>query len=552
VIEYQCPHCQRVLKVPEKFIGIEGACNYCGARLTIQADVVASPPGSAETGLGEGLHEQSRYDASLPGEAPAPESHSAHARQNLERLAKELESERIARLEADAAREVAEERVRHLERKMAETISQRSENALLRADLDRVEAKLAQSAREVQRLAEELEAARLTHGVEIIGPSEALSTVADASAGGSESGDPAGANAVAAHVGPRTTAGRPISRGGRLLPILTLVIVVVLLLAVSLWRPSTESLKTRIKPTLDMLRGKIASKGEPPMPVLPGGLDVAVSYLAPNAQSGQKGAPASDVPVLLIRQRLDRDVLNALFEEAGVPQDTWDAFADWYVLAAPDAPDARIFSKTDVPPDAPFADARVKLAALAERMGRDAFDARLLSAASFAPPEKWFESKSGKDGRVSFVDMEPGRYLVRRAPDLPRENWQPLEPNAANSPDIVTVSSGKTTKHTLHVEDTASLIRVEVVDADTAKRVAKAAITLTGDATDGKKVTVPASNDGAFTVDSKGIGYGSFKIECGALPKGYLSATDYTGIREVGVRLEPVVIRLSKKPPARR
>jgi hypothetical protein len=530
-----------VLKVPEKFIGIEGACNYCGARLTIQADVVASPPGSAETGPGEGLHEQSRYDASLPGEAPALESHSAHARQNLERLAKELESERIARLEADAAREVAEERVRHLERKVAETISQRSENALLRADLDRVEAKLAQSAREVQRLAEELEAARLTHGVEIIARSEALSTVADASAGGSESGGPAGANVVAAHVGPRTAAGRPISRGRRLVPILTLVIVVALLLAVSLWRPSTESLKTRIKPTLDMLRGKIASKGEPPMPVLPGGLDVTVSYLAPNAQSGQKEAPASDVPVLLIRQRLDRNLLNALFEEAGVPQHSWDAFADWYVLAVP-----------DVKPDAPFADARVKLAALEERMGRDAFDARLLSATSFAPPEKWFESKSGKNGRVSFVDMEPGRYLVRRAPDLPRENWQPLEPNAANSPDIVTVSSGKTSKHTLHVEDTASLIRGEVVDADTAKRVAKVTITLTGDVTGGKKVTVPASNDGAFTVDWKGIGYGSFKIECGALPKGYLSATDYTGIREAGVRLEPIVIRLSKKPPARR
>jgi hypothetical protein len=286
--------------------------------------------------------------------------------------------------------------------------------------------------------------------------------------------------------------------------------------------------------------------------MLPGGLDVTVSYPAPNVQSGQKEAPASDVPVLLIRQRLDRDVLNALFQEAGVPQESWDAFADWYLLAAPDAPAAKVFDKTDVPPDAPFADARVKLAALAERMGRDAFDARLLSATSFAPPEKWFESKSGKDGRVSFADVEPGRYLVRRAPDLPRENWRPLEPNAANSPDIVTVSSGETSKHTLHVEDTASLIRGEVVDADTAKRVAKVTITLTGDVTDGKKVTVPASNDGAFTVDSKGIGYGSFKIECGALPKGYLSATDYTGIREVGVRLEPIVIRLSKKPPARR
>lgn len=438
-----------MLKVPEKFIGVEGACNYCGARLTIQADVVASPPGSGEA---------------LPGEAPAPESHSAHARHDLERLAKELESERIARLEAEAAREVAEERVRHLERKVAETISHGSENALLRADLDRVEAKLAQSAREVQRLAEELEAARLTHDAR----PEAPSTLA--------------------HVGPRAAAGRPMSRGTRLVSVLAIVIVVALLLAVSLGRPSTESLRTRIMPILDMLRGKIASKDKPPIPVLPGGLDVAVSYPAPNAQSGHKEAPASDVTVLLIRQRLDLDLL----------------------------------------------------------------DARLLPATSFAPPEEWFESKSGKDGHVSFVDLEPGRYLVRRAPDMPRENRQPLEPNAANSPDIVTVSSRETAKHTLHVEDTASLIHGEVVDARTAKRVAKAIITLTGDATGGEKVAVPVSNDGSFTVDPKGIGYGSFKIECSGLPKGYLSATDYTGVREAGVRLDSIVIRLSRKPPARR
>ena len=48
VIEYQCPHCNRILKVPEKFIGLEGACSFCGTRLTIPADVVASEPADSE------------------------------------------------------------------------------------------------------------------------------------------------------------------------------------------------------------------------------------------------------------------------------------------------------------------------------------------------------------------------------------------------------------------------------------------------------------------------------------------------------------------------
>ena len=100
----------------------------------------------------------------------------------------------------------------------------------------------------------------------------------------------------------------------------------------------------------------------------------------------------------------------------------------------------------------------------------------------------------------------------------------------------------------LRLEDTASLPHGEVVDADTAKRLPRVALTLIGDATGGKKVVVTTGGDGTFDVKLSEIGYGAFKIECETLPKGYLSAVGYTGVREIGVPLEPIVIQLSKKP----
>ncbi|MCX5759229.1 MAG: hypothetical protein NTU83_12120, partial [Candidatus Hydrogenedentes bacterium] len=39
MIDVECPHCKRILKVSEKFIGAEGACKHCGGRLVIAANM---------------------------------------------------------------------------------------------------------------------------------------------------------------------------------------------------------------------------------------------------------------------------------------------------------------------------------------------------------------------------------------------------------------------------------------------------------------------------------------------------------------------------------
>lgn len=123
-----------------------------------------------------------------------------------------------------------------------------------------------------------------------------------------------------------------------------------------------------------------------------------------------------------------------------------------------------------------------------------------------------------------------------------------LDPATSESPDIVAARGVQQAEPTLRLEDTAGLPHGEVVDADTAKRLPGVALTLIGDATGGKKVAISTGSDGAFDVKPSEIGYGAFKIECETLPKGYLSAVNYTGVREIGVPIKPIVIQLSKKP----
>lgn len=40
MLEYQCPHCKAVLKVPERFVGSTGTCRKCKATITIEIEVV--------------------------------------------------------------------------------------------------------------------------------------------------------------------------------------------------------------------------------------------------------------------------------------------------------------------------------------------------------------------------------------------------------------------------------------------------------------------------------------------------------------------------------
>jgi hypothetical protein len=387
VIEYQCPHCNRILKVPEKFIGLEGACSFCGTRLTIPADVVASEPADPSSSTANG---------SLISGSPESAAHAAQTRLNTERLAKELEAERIARLEAEAAREVAEARILYLEKRVAEAIAEKSENVLSRAGVECMEAQLAQSRRDVQRLVKELEAER------------ALRMRAEAACGAVEKEvrsieqyadkGPQALRRTPIPVRPQTGPVRPATRARRFVSILILVLVVAFLLAVSLWRPSTESIRKIISPALEKISGKLP-------------------------------------------------------------------------------------------------------------------------------------------GPTKRDDASP----LQQADKL-------LDPATSESPDIVAARGVQQAEPTLRLEDTAGLPHGEVVDADTAKRLPGVALTLIGDATGGKKVAISTGSDGAFDVKPSEIGYGAFKIECETLPKGYLSAVNYTGVREIGVPIKPIVIQLSKKP----
>jgi len=166
VIDVECPHCKRVLKIPEKYAGVEGACKHCGGRIVIPGQ---QPPSEFEP---------SSY-GHAPGEASATESASRqetikaltanievlHAqlfqnRSDIERLAKELESERVAKIEAEVARDVAMVRMRRAEENLA-AIGSRNEDMAMRAEFERMQAKLVQSRHDIETLARELETERV-------------------------------------------------------------------------------------------------------------------------------------------------------------------------------------------------------------------------------------------------------------------------------------------------------------------------------------------------------------------------------------------------------
>ena len=36
MIEYRCPHCERVLKIPDEYLGKSGKCNHCGGKIVVR------------------------------------------------------------------------------------------------------------------------------------------------------------------------------------------------------------------------------------------------------------------------------------------------------------------------------------------------------------------------------------------------------------------------------------------------------------------------------------------------------------------------------------
>lgn len=60
-IEYTCPHCQTLLRVPEQYVGTSGKCNHCSGQITIAAPVTQSgAPCVPEGALDESWYAQKR------------------------------------------------------------------------------------------------------------------------------------------------------------------------------------------------------------------------------------------------------------------------------------------------------------------------------------------------------------------------------------------------------------------------------------------------------------------------------------------------------------
>jgi hypothetical protein len=434
----------------------------------------------------------------------------AQSRLDVERLARELEAERVARMQSDAAREAMETRRRRFQEDTRPTEEQ-DEPAAKEAGALPTEAEIDQF----------LALAPLDSG-------------------------PRPASGAAKR--PRNVTWLGAALGT--------VCVVAALLAAGLWLPFLGPLRAFLRPAITnvstQLKSFSTSQQTPATPQAApstGDLSATVVYRMPtSAQLETNEAPAAHAPIILARRRLNRELLDPLLREAGIAPDIWEAFADWYYLGEPDTPDAKRFLSSEGLDGKPFGGPRKQMAAFAERIGRDVFEARLLAAMPFDAPSEWTEHTASEKGVVTIPDLPPGRYLLRMHPEGPRHTWMPLETAAANDPNIVAVRAGEHSTCAVKLVDTRSAIRGQVVDAKTAKALPWVILTVTGDVAAGRKVTATTQEDGAFRVPPLDVGYGAFTIQCDAVPKDYLTGPSFSGVREVGVPLDPILIQLSKKP----
>jgi hypothetical protein len=593
MIDFECPHCKRTLKIPERYIGMEGACKFCGGRILIPADstdALGDAFQAAPSRQGAGADLSERPWAAGVG-AKTLQNQLAQARSEIERLARSIETERAARVEAEAARDAAETRARRLEEKLTavnheeDVLSLRAafdraesqltqsrvdverlaklletervakveaeiardvaqirarrleENlaagqdpwdfAMLRAEIERTEAQLAQNQLDVQRFANELETER---------GARALAKAADRQDAG-----PAGPPETV----PAPEEARRVSRagiGGVLAGIVCVIVVLFLgIVALPAMKPVRDSVRTAAGAPI----GSSAARPIQPSASSPstGDLEVAVAYVVPSAEQ----RPAPNVPIVIARERFNREAFGRLIEEAGVAPDTRDAFSDWYCLGPAETGDARLFRASEVPEDAPFALERKQIAALADRIGRDVFETRLLDVLTFDSPAEWTEYTSSAAGVVTVTGLAPGRYATQVRPEGGRDSWPPLD-RTKKDLDIITVRAGDRAKTTLKLVDSVSAIRGKVLDSNTGKPVARVPLLISGEAAVSTNTALITTDDGTFAVGPLDAGYGAFVIHCDPLPKGFVAASSFSGTREPGVAQEPIILQLSKKP----
>ncbi len=444
MIDYQCPHCKRMLRISEKFIGLEGACHYCGARIVVEASMPE----------GESPPEVEEQPEVFQDALDLVRTQLANSRRDNERLAREVETLKAERLEREAQLNEALARVRDLEE--APDRAQQAEQPEVLPDEPLVE-----------RAPED--------DSEPIAPAPQREIVPVAPA---------------------------IRRTDHKRLVLALVLfgVALVLLTGSLWMPpmnpkragslegktGTDSLFGSLKsvsvpafpgtPKSDVVPVFPEKKDEPPAPVT-GGIEAVATYYLARAQTGTNEVPAAKAALIVVRQASD-----------------------------------------------------------------NAYD----------PPEQWKECESDGTGKAVLDGLTPGRYLVRERFDGARDTWKPLDPATVDAQDLVTVQPGQTAHCTVRIVDNASAVQGSVVDAKTAKPIPGATLSVSGEATGHDSLLVTSSEDGSFRIDPREMGYGPFTIRCTAPPKGYSAAkAESSGTRQPGAATGPVRIALSKRAKAK-
>lgn len=500
MIDYQCPHCKRMLRVSERCIGMQGACHYCGARVVIEADAPAKEPaarltserdaeddpealcgpftiGAESFGAYDPAHGASPDEADVAS-ADIPRAQLAQSRLEIERLARELETLRTELVTAEVAKDAAQARVRRLEAELAAARVDKADWATLRVELERTAARPVQSGYEVGRPTDERtgrDAGRDRCPAEIEPEPQAETASRDA--------EPLVETQTFG-----VTEGVPRRTDRmRLLLALGIFCVALVLLTGSLWLPPMKPVRTSILPAITEVSRKIGlpdPKARPDAPETPpvpssGKLEATVTYFPARGQMVAQDTPAAQLAVVLVRQSLDTD--------------------------------------------------------------------------AFDPPAQWTEHTTDADGKLMISDLVPGRYVLRARPEGPRESWVPLDPRAT---DVVAVRGGQATTCTLQVVDTVSIIRGHVADAKTGKPLGKTVLSLMGAdaasaATNQKKITVTTKADGTFRVDPLEMGYGDFVLRCDAAPKGYGTTGEFAGTRKIGIAGEAIRFELRRKVQSR-
>ena len=165
------------------------------------------------------------------------------------------------------------------------------------------------------------------------------------------------------------------------------------------------------------------------------------------------------------------------------------------------------------------------------------------------PAAEWYALTVSADGKLLFTGLTPGRYLLAPRPPGPSDSWAPLRAGP-DAPGLIEIHAAQCAKGELVLVDEQSAIRGQVLDAESGKVLPGVPVVVSGDAMCGGEAALRTGPDGGFRVGPLDCTYGEFLVRCVGPPEGYEAPTPFHGLREPGVALDRILVRLSRKPIA--